>query len=206
MYLQNAERIFNARKIDIINIKTIVKAFEVIVFANTLINNQRENYYEKMHQMMLEKRQTYKNLIHSIIKIVENFGIQKTKENEKNEKKKEKKETMQIDEKMIKTKSIKLNVDMKDNENDDMNELNNDDVEKAFLITLSTVEELSENDMKNQILKNRNKTRKRKSSANKYQKLLLLFNLHVDLHLSEMIRKYAIVMNLNVLSKEMKHM
>ena len=50
---------------------------------------------------------------------------------------------------MIKTKSIKLNIDMKNNENDGMNELNNDDAEKVFLITLSAVEKSNENDMKN---------------------------------------------------------
>ena len=187
----------------------IVKAFKIIVFANTLINNQRENYHEKMHQMILEKKQTYKNLIHLTIKIVEGFDIQKARKNEKNEKKKkkkEKKEAMQINEKMIKAKSIKLNADMKNNESNDINEFNNDDVEKIFLITLSTVEESSENDMKNQVLKDRNKIKERKSSTNKYQKLLLLFNLHADLHLNEIIKKYAIVMNFNVLFKKMKHM
>ena len=155
---------------------------------------------------MLKEKQTYKNLIHSIMRIVEDFDIQKTKENEENEKKRKKKKTVQRDEEMIKTRSIKLNVDMKNDESDDMNELNNDNVEEILMITISAAEKSSENDMENQVLKNKDKIKKRKSSTNKYQKLLLLFNLHADLHLNKMIREYAIVMNLNVLSKEMKHM
>ena len=98
---------------------------------------------------MFKKRQTYKNLIHLIIKIVKDFDIQKTRKNEENEEKKEKRETVQINKKMIKTKLIKLNVDTKDNESDDMNEFYNDDVEETFLIMLSTVEKFDENDMKN---------------------------------------------------------
>ena len=86
------------------------------------------------------------------MRIVEDFDIQKIKKNEENEKekkKKEEKEAVQINEKIIKTRSIKLNVDMKNNESDDMNEFNNDDVEEILLITLSAAEKSSENNMKN---------------------------------------------------------
>ena len=56
---------------------------------------------------------------------------------------------MQINEKIIKTKSIKLNVDIKNNESDNMNEFNNDNIEEVFLITLSAVEKSNENNIKN---------------------------------------------------------
>ena len=107
------------------------------------MNNQRENYHEKVHQIIFERKQAYKNLIHSVMKIVEDFNIQKTKENE------EKRKIMQINEKIIEIRSIKLNADIKDDESEILNEFNNDDVEKAFMITLSTVEKSNENDMKN---------------------------------------------------------
>ena len=50
------------------------------------------------------------------------------------------------------------------------------------------------------------KRKDRKSKTGKYNKLLTLFNVHADLHLVEMIKKYIIIMNLNVLFFEMKHM
>ena len=56
---------------------------------------------------------------------------------------------MQIDEEMIKTRLLKLNVDIKDNENDDINEFNNNDVKEVLMITLSTIEKSNKNNMKN---------------------------------------------------------
>ena len=50
------------------------------------------------------------------------------------------------------------------------------------------------------------KKRNRKYKENKYKKFLALFNVHVGLHLTDMTRKYVIMMNLNVLLYEMKHM
>ena len=56
---------------------------------------------------------------------------------------------MQINEKIINARSIILNVNIKNNENNDMNEFNNNDVEEMFLIILSAVEKSNENNMKN---------------------------------------------------------
>ena len=98
--------------------------------------------------MIFEERQTNKNLIYLIMKIVEDFDIQKTRKKEE-KKRKKKREAMQINEKIIKIRSIKLNVDVKNNENDDMNKLNNDDIEEILLIILSAVEKSNKNDMKN---------------------------------------------------------
>ena len=50
------------------------------------------------------------------------------------------------------------------------------------------------------------KKRDRKSKASKYEKLLTLLNVHVDLYFTKMIKEYMIIMNLNVLFFEMKHM
>ena len=47
--------------------------------------------------------------------------------------------------------------------------------------------------------------RERKSKANKFQKFLTLLNIHTNLHFTKIIRKYIIIMNLNVLVNELKH-
>ena len=205
-YLQGAERVFNAREAGTTSIRAIVKAFGVIALANTLVGSQRESYHGKVHQVVLEGRQAYKNLIHSAMRTAEGFGIQEARENGENEEEGEEGEAVQIDEEVVEARSVELNAGMGDNGSDGMDELNNDDAEEALLVTLSAAGESGESDMENQVLGDRDRTRGRKPSANKYQKLLLLPNLHAGLHLSEMAREYATVMNLNVLPGEMKHM
>ena len=48
--------------------------------------------------------------------------------------------------------------------------------------------------------------RNQKLKDDKYKKFFVLFNVHADLHLIDMTREYVIVINVNVLSYEMKHM
>ena len=50
------------------------------------------------------------------------------------------------------------------------------------------------------------KIKNRKFITNRFKKLLNLFNVYVEFHLKKWTTKYAIVMNLNVLIKKMKHM
>ena len=67
---------------------------------------------------------------------------------------------------------------------------------KMFFIVVDFVDDVS-----TQI-----KIKNRKSVTNRFKKLLSLFNVHVELYLKKMTTKYTIVMNLNVLTKKMKHM
>ena len=50
------------------------------------------------------------------------------------------------------------------------------------------------------------KKKNKKHKKNKYKKFFALFNVYVDLHLTNITREYIIMMNLNVLLYEMKHM
>ena len=50
------------------------------------------------------------------------------------------------------------------------------------------------------------KTRNRKLKINKFDNFLRFLNVHVDLHLSNNVREYETVMNVNVLVEKMKHM
>ena len=70
------------------------------------------------------------------------------------------------------------------------------------------------NESKNDVLLLRNRTstksfaikKDRKFNNDKYKKLFVLFNVHVNLHLVDITRKYVIVMNVNFLLYEIKHM
>ena len=46
---------------------------------------------------------------------------------------------------------------------------------------------------------------KRKVKNNKFEKFLKLFNIHANLHFANNVKKYATMMNLNVLTEELKH-
>ena len=50
------------------------------------------------------------------------------------------------------------------------------------------------------------KQKKRRSSRKKFERLLTLSNVHAELHLTNIAREYATVMNLSVLTEKMKHM
>ena len=49
------------------------------------------------------------------------------------------------------------------------------------------------------------KKRDRESKISKYEKLLTLLNVHADLYFAKIIKEYMIIMNLNVLFFEIKH-
>ena len=89
---------------------------------------------------------------------------------------------------------------------------NENDVLKKMLSNV--VLNVDSNESKNDVLSLQNRAptkssaikKDRKLKDDKYKKLFVLLNVHVDLHFVNMTREYVIVMNVNVLSYEMKHM
>ena len=59
-YLQAAAKVFDR---DITTVRAITKAFDLIAYANTLVGSQRYTYHARLHQIILERRQAYQNLI-----------------------------------------------------------------------------------------------------------------------------------------------
>ena len=87
----------------------------------------------------------------------------------------------------------------------------NDVLEKMLLNVVFNVDS---NELKNDVLSLRNRAstkffaikKNQKFKDDKYKKFLVFFNIHVDLHFVDITRKYVIIMNVNVLSYEIKHM
>ena len=52
----------------------------------------------------------------------------------------------------------------------------------------------------------RKNRKNRKIKVNKFESLLTFFNVYLDFYFANMIREYKIIMNINVLINEMKHM
>ena len=184
-YLQKASRLLPG---DDTGIRKIIKAFAIIAKANTLVGSQRYTYVEELHEVILAGRQAYQNLIQCVIGSAEGSG----NENSGNE-------GFRDEENAV------TNADAVSDENNVLQEVLSDAV-------LSDDGGDSENDVlplqgRAQIQKPfAEKKRGRKYKGDKYKKLLALPNVHAGLHLADMAREYATVMNLNVLSYEMKHM
>ena len=53
--------------------------------------------------------------------------------------------------------------------------------------------------------KNLSQKKNKKYKKDKYKKLLALFNIHVDLHLTNMTREYVTIINLNILLYKIKY-
>ena len=152
------------------------------------MGSQRYTYVEELHEVILAGRQAYQNLIQCVIGSAEGSG----NENSGNE-------GFRDEENAV------TNADAVSDENNVLQEVLSDAV-------LSDDGGDSENDVlplqgRAQIQKPfAEKKRGRKYKGDKYKKLLALPNVHAGLHLADMAREYATVMNLNVLSYEMKHM
>ena len=170
--------------IETIVARVIIKVFDVIANANILIESQRYIDHLMLRQIVLQDRQAYQDLIRCAIESVKSFDrIQKDHENQ--------------------------------NENlSDVNSLtNNDSHQDEDLLTniLSNVESMKDSKDMNFLLissqtRKRVKQKRRRSSRKKFEKLLTLSNVHAELHLIDMTREYATVMNLSVLTEEMKYM
>ena len=65
--------------------------------------------------------------------------------------------------------------------------------------------ELIQSDSNKNKTKQKNKSDK-KSSDNRFNKLLIFFNVHVELHLIANAKKMTTIMNFNVFANELKHM
>ena len=86
----------------------------------------------------------------------------------------------------------------------------NDVLEKVFSDAVLNVDS---NELKNDVLLLQSRAptksfaakKNRKLKDDKYKKLFALFNVHADLHFVDMTREYVTVINVNVLSYEMKH-
>ena len=173
---------------DDINIRKIIKAFEIIIKINILMKSQRYTYVEKFHEIILTDRQAYQNFIQYVINSAKNLN----NENFNNENFRDEKNAV-------------INADAISNENNVLQEILfdavlNDDEEnlKNNVLSLQKRAQIQKSFAK--------KKRGRKHKKDKYKKFLALFNVHVGLHLTDMARKYATIINLNVLSYEMKHM
>ena len=77
-YLQKILKFFFENDIDI---RKIIKIFEIIIKINTLMRNQRYIYVEKLYEVILIDRQAYQNLIQCVI----NFAKGSDNENFDNE-------------------------------------------------------------------------------------------------------------------------
>ena len=71
---------------NITKILIIIKTFDVIIFINTLINNQRYIYHDRLRQIIIKDRQSYQNLIFCVINVVEDFDNDKRSDENINKK------------------------------------------------------------------------------------------------------------------------
>ena len=158
-------------------VRAITKAFGVIAYANTLVGSHRYTYHGRLHEAIVEGRQAYQDLINCAIQSAEAFRREPSAEREANEEA-------------------------------ELNEVDGELDENEALLEILSVAEDSEDDLeRTQAPTQQQPTQRRgrKPKADKYQKLLALPNVHAGLHLSEMAREYATVMNLSVLAGELKH-
>ena len=184
LYMQKTARILSEKGNDM---RKIIRIFEIIAQVNTLTNNQRYTYAKKLNDVIMTEKEIYQNLI----KCASNFEVLSNINNSK-----------------------EARNDVRD---DDENDEKYDDQENNVLQNVLFLTANDSHNFENEILfiqerikqaksMTAKKRRDRKSRTSKYDKLLTLFNVHADLHLAKMIRKYMIIMNLNVLFFEIKHM
>ena len=181
------------------SLKVVVKAFELIVKVNTMMKNQKYTHFSKLHKMILIAKKTYQEIIRCDMKFeiilskrtknafVENFiDDDFVKDIHKSEiaiatAKSFHNENLENNNFMIDILIVAANFDTNEN-------LNFSAISFRFRLSL---------------LK---KTRNRKFKINKFDNFLRFFNVHVDLHLTDNVREYETIMNVNVFVEKMKHM
>lgn len=86
----------------------------MIVYINILINNHKYTYYDKFYEIIIERKQTYQNLINYVIQFIEIFHkksninkkIDKTNKELNKINKKINKKMNKINEKLNKNKTL----------------------------------------------------------------------------------------------------
>ena len=188
-YMQTMKRTMT---IEISSLRTIVKAFDDIAISNIWIDTQRYMYSKQLHDMILKARKTYQDLIRC--EINSNTSVFE--------------EVFFIEEDFFETKQ-KIILNRKESllKTNFMKQLF---VAAAEFDTDSKLKFMS-------ILQNshfatakitakiKNK-RERKFKSDKIFALLILLNVHANLHLIGDAREFVTIMNCNVLTNEMKHM
>ena len=71
--MQIAKNVFNIITTDLTSIKIIIKTFDEIIYANTFVSSQRYTYHDKIHQIVVQNKRAYKDLISCAIEAVEDF-------------------------------------------------------------------------------------------------------------------------------------
>ena len=155
---------------NIINLRVIIKVFDIIAHANTLINNQRYISFRNFHRIIFETRHAYQNLINCAIKTEKDFVNEVAKNAQ---------------------------------ENDDVVAIVNI-LSNAMHSKFESENELIQFDLRKNKTKQKNKSDK-KSFDNRFNKLLIFFNVHVELHLIANAKKMTTIMNFNVFANELKH-
>ena len=201
-YLQIVKQIM---KMKTSSLRTIVKVFDIIAHSNTLMNNQRYTYSFRLHEMMMKTRKIYQNLIKCVMSKNQKIFVIIFSLNQENEFEKNffenvaKKDFLEHDRIVVEKFELKVNV-----------------MKKMFFVVVNFDFANSKFDFTSIIfafervasktkIKRKNK-RDRKSKKNKFVVFLSLFNVHINFHLVDNARKYATIMNFNVLDEKMKHM
>ena len=161
-------------------VRVIIKTFEIIAHANTLVNSQKFNIFIVIRKIVIQKKRVYQNFINCAIEIVIYFRNRQIHE----------------------TNFAKIDL------NSFANEIKNNNVaimnDIFFVVANSNSNENFLVKSKTRIVFKATKNKKRQFTKLKFKKLLMLFNIHAKLHLNEMTRKYVTIMNLSVLIEKNK--
>ena len=192
--------------VDTSSLKVVIKAFELITQANTMMRNQRYIHFIELHKMMLIARKIYQNIIRCDMKFEVNLS------------KKTKKTFVKdfFDDDFVKSflrhdvataKDFHNNVFVENYFQKNL-ENNNFMIDVLIVAANSNIDEnlnFSTISFRFQLSLSK-KTTNRKFKINKFDNFFRLFNVHVDLHLTNNVREYETIMNVNVFAKKMKHM
>ena len=200
--------------------RVIIKAFETIAHSNTLLNNQRYIYSEKLHNIVMKTQRIYQNLICCVMKFEIAFlntailafknGFAKSFHDEKNFQN----EKSFQNEKNFHGYDRKGFHDEKDFHDHNGKGFSNRETEQSLTemlfettnINFDFDSEFSSIAFNFHSTRFTIKKRARQFQRNKFQFLLNLFNVHLSLHIVDMTRKFDTIMNMNVFSKKIKHM
>lgn len=163
--------------------KAIIWAYRIIVESNTLVDSQRYTESEEIHDRLIRGRQCFQMLVRSAHQAQDG----ETEDNVETQGLGDPHQPLLPGSEEIIDEVIVEEIDENENENDEEEE------EEPLAASVSF-----------SVHRKRRRERQR-SAKTKLQKLLGLPNVHAELHIAEMARKYATIMNCNVLVEELKH-
>ena len=175
--------------------RVIVKTFNIIVEANIIVESQRYIYFDKFHEMILNIKKIYQNIIRCDINTI--FST-----------------ISNIFEKNFLDDNNKKNFLNNIFELDEKNFFNNEFEKNNSIIDVLVVATIFDfdNNIDFLFLLSRfqfvvlKKRKNRKSKVNKFENFFRLLNVYIDLYLANNAREYEIIININVLASEIKHM